>query len=109
MRKVVLAMSVSLDGYFEGPDREIDWTRVDEELHWHFNNHLRPMGAFLSGRVTYELMAGFWPTADQDPGASPPMIEYAGIGRDKPKIVDHRTLREAAWNTTIVRDVVLSE
>jgi dihydrofolate reductase len=34
---------------------------VDEELHGHFNETLAAMGAFVSGRVTYELMAGFWP------------------------------------------------
>lgn len=42
----------------------IDWHLVDDELHSHFNEQLRTMGAFLMGRVTYELMAGFWPTAD---------------------------------------------
>ncbi len=64
MRKVILMMSVSLDGFFEGPDRELDWHLVDDELHRHFNEELGSMGAFLDGRVTYELMAAFWPTAD---------------------------------------------
>lgn len=67
MRKIVLMMSVSVDGFMEGPDRELDWHMVDEELHRHFNEELAVMGAFLDGRVTYELMAGFWPTADSDP------------------------------------------
>ena len=66
-------MSVSLDGFFEGPSRELDWQIVDEELHAHFNEWLAQVGAFLDGRVTFELMAGFWPTADQDPAASPAM------------------------------------
>ena len=73
MGKIVLMMSVSVDGYIEGPDREIDWHMVDDELHRHFNQQLGAMGAFLSGRVTYELMAEFWPTADQDPSSSEPM------------------------------------
>jgi dihydrofolate reductase len=63
MRNVVLMMSVSLDGFIEGPDRNIEWHMVDDELHWHFNEQLARMGAFLDGRVTYELMAEFWPTA----------------------------------------------
>jgi dihydrofolate reductase len=104
-RKIVFMMSVSLDGFFEGPDRELDWQKVDVELHQHFNEWLATAGAFLDGRVTYELMAGYWPTADQDPGASAPVIEFARIWRDMPKIVFSRTLEHAGWNTTIVREV----
>lgn len=109
MRKIVLMMSVSLDGFFEGPDRQLDWHMVDDELHRHFNEQLRAMGAFLDGRVTYELMAEFWPTADADPASTGPMAEFAGIWRDMPKIVFSRTLDRADWNTTIVRDVVVEE
>jgi dihydrofolate reductase len=87
MRKIILFMSVSLDGFIEGPDRQIDWHMVDDELHSHFNEQLRAMGAFLNGRVTYELMAGFWPTADSDPSSTGPMVDFAGIWRDMPKIV----------------------
>jgi dihydrofolate reductase len=105
MRKIVAMMSISLDGYFEGPDRELDWHMVDDELHTHFNEELAAMSAFLDGRVTYELMAGFWPTADQDPASTAPMVEFARIWRDMPKIVFSRTLERAEWNTTIRREV----
>ena len=106
MRDVVLMLSVSVDGYFEGPNRELDWHLVDDEVHAHFNDVLRDAGAFLSGRRTHELMAGYWPTADQDPDSPPPVAEFAGIWRDKPKIVYSRTLTGADWNTRVVRDVV---
>jgi dihydrofolate reductase len=109
MRKIVFMMSVSLDGYMEGPGRELDWQLVDEELHRHFNEELAGMGAFLDGRVTYELMAGYWPTADQDPTSSPVEAEFARIWRDMPKIVYSRTLERAEWNTTVVREVVAEE
>ena len=109
MRKIVLVVSVSLDGYIEGPNREIDWHTVDEELHQHFNDMLSEMGGFVSGRVTHELMAGFWPTADQDPSSTPTMVEFAKIWRDMPKIVYSRTLEKADWNTTVVRDVFPDE
>src|SRR5262245_44203776 len=105
MRRIVMMMSVSLDGFMEGPNRELDWQLVDEELHQHFNDLLAPMGAFLDGRGTYELMAGFWPTADQDPSSPAPVIEFARIWREMPKIVYSRTLDRADWNTTIVREV----
>ncbi|MEW1751875.1 dihydrofolate reductase family protein [Streptomyces angustmyceticus] len=109
MRKIVLSMSVSLDGFIEGPERQIDWHQVDDELHQHLNDQLKTMGAFLSGRVTHELMAGFWPTADADPSLSGPMAEFAGIWREMPKVVFSRSLERGDWNTRIMRDVVPEE
>ena len=109
MRKLILMMSVSVDGFIQGPNRELDWHMVDDELHSHFNEVLSAMGAFLSGRVTHELMAGFWPTADTDPSSTGPMVEFARIWRDMPKIVFSRTLERADWNTTVVRDLVAEE
>jgi len=109
MRRIILMMSVSVDGFIEGPDRELDWQMVDDELHSHFNEQLGAMGAFLNGRVTHELMAGFWPTADRDPSSTRPMVEFARIWRDMPKIVFSRTLDRAGWNTTVVREVVAEE
>jgi dihydrofolate reductase len=106
MRNIILMMSVSLDGFFEGPDHEIDWHLVDEELHWHFNEELSAMSLFLEGRVTHQMMAEFWPTADEDPASSPPEAEFARIWRDMPKLVFSKTLEHADWNTTVVRDVV---
>jgi dihydrofolate reductase len=102
-------MSVSLDGYIEGPNRELDWQLVDDEVHQHFNDQLKGMGAFVSGRVVYELMAQFWPTADKDPSSTPPMVEFAGIWREMPKIVYSKTLPRAGWNTTIVREFIPQE
>ena len=109
MRKLIWMMSVSVDGFMEGPSREIDWHMVDDELHRHFNEQLSAMGAFLNGRVTYELMAGVWPTADTDPASTELMIEFARIWLDMPKIVFSRTLARADWNATVVRDVVAEE
>ena len=104
-------MSVSLDGFMEGPDRSIDWHLVDAELHAHLNEWLSAAGAFLDGRVTWELMAGFWPTADRDPAATPTVVEFARIWREMPKIVYSRTLDPGAlaWNTTLARSVAVSD
>ncbi|MGI5196185.1 dihydrofolate reductase family protein [Streptomyces sp. CA-288835] len=111
MRKITLAMAVTLDGFFEGPNREIDWHLVDEEVHRHHNERIKPMGGFLFGRVVYELMSGYWTTAGQDP--SPPETEraFAAIYRDMPKIVYSRTLPPgpAEGNTTVVPEVVPEE
>ncbi|MER5470188.1 dihydrofolate reductase family protein [Streptomyces sp. NPDC002685] len=109
MRKIVLMMSVSLDGFFEGPNREIDWHRVNAEMLQHFNEEISAFGALLSGRVTHELMAAYWPTADKDPQIGPEMAEFAGIWRNMPKVVFSRTLKHADWHTTVVSEVVPEE
>ncbi len=54
-------MLVSADGFIEGPGRELDWHKADDEPDRHFNEQLAAMGAFLTGRVTCKLMAGVWP------------------------------------------------
>jgi dihydrofolate reductase len=109
MRKIVVSLSVSLDGFFEGPGREIDWHLVDDELHTHFNEKLAAMGGFLTGRVTHELMARFWPTADADPAVTKPMAEFAAIWRDMPKTVFSRTRTRIDWATTVRPEVDVDE
>lgn len=106
MRKIILQNGISVDGFFEGPGRDISWHLVDEELHQHMNDELAAMGGFIAGRVTHELMAEYWPAADQDPDSSPAEKEFAGIWRNMPKFVFSRTLTEAPWNTTVMADVV---
>jgi dihydrofolate reductase len=73
------------------------------------NGWLARAGSFLEGRVTYELMEEFWPTADQDPAAPPPIVEFAQIWRDMPKVVYSRTLEQAGENATVVHQVVPAE
>ena len=70
-------MSGWLEGSLEGPDHEINWRMVDEELHRHFDEQLSPIGAFLDGCATYELMAAFWLTTDQDPLSTAPVAAVA--------------------------------
>ena len=101
-KKLVFMMSVSLDGYFEGPGQDLSWHLISEELHQHFNDELRGLSAFIEGRVNYELMEGFWPTADTDPEAPAPVREFAQIWRETPKIVVSRTLTLVGPNATLM-------
>jgi dihydrofolate reductase len=105
VRKIVVHMMVSVDGFFEGPDHDLSWHMVDEELHQHFNEHLATRGAFIEGRVTYEGMEAIWPTADQDPDFPPVMQEFAAIWRAIPKVVYSRTLKEVGPNATLHSEV----
>jgi dihydrofolate reductase len=105
MRKIILMMSVSVDGFIEGPNGELDWHSVSDEFFSHVDELLGGMSAFLNGRVVYELMAAYWPTADNDPTCTPRVAAFARLWREMPKIVFSRTLEGAEWNTTVVREV----
>jgi dihydrofolate reductase len=106
MRKIVLMMSMSVDGYFEGPNGELDWHSVGDEWFEHVDELLGGMSAFLNGRVLFQNMAAYWPTADKDPACTPHVARFARMWREMPKIVFSRTLERAGWNTTVVREVV---
>ncbi|MBL8268644.1 dihydrofolate reductase family protein [Steroidobacter sp.] len=106
MRKIVLMMSVSVDGFIEGPNRELDWSSGGDEFHEHVDELLGAMSVFINGRVVYQLMADYWPTADSDPACAPHVARFAHIWREMPKMVFSRTLTRADWNTTIHREIV---
>ena len=87
---------VTLDGFFEGPAGEIDWHNVDEEFNAYAVNLLNNVDVLLFGRVTYELMANYWPT----PAATTGDPIVAHMMNSLPKIVFSRTLDRADWNNT---------
>jgi dihydrofolate reductase len=109
MGRIVVNLSVSADGFFEGPDGDISWHLVDEEVHEHFNEVLGGMSYFVEGRVVYQMMEAFWPTADQLPDSTESMRVFARIWRETPKVVYSRTLDAVGDNATLVRDVVPDE
>ncbi len=101
MRRLLEFNMVSLDGYFEGPNHDISWHNVDDEFNEYAVSMLDSVGLLLFGRVTYELMAGYWPSAEglrDDP-------VVAGRMNNLPKVVFSRTLEKAGWNNTeLVKD-----
>jgi len=106
MRKLFAFNLISLDGFFEGPDQDINWHNVDEEFNEFAIEQTSAVGALLFGRVTYQLMESYWPTADaleNDPA-------IAGIMNSVPKLVFSRTLEKAEWNNTrIVKENIEQE
>jgi dihydrofolate reductase len=109
MRKVVYMMLVSLDGFIEAPNRDLNWSMPDEELHTFANDQAREASVFLYGRRLYENMAAFWPAADADPAAPAYVADFARIWRDKPKVVFSRTLEQVEWNARLVRGDIAAE
>jgi dihydrofolate reductase len=106
-RRLFVSMLVSLDGYIEGPERELDWfLDGDPQFEQYCDEMLDSVGLALYGRRAYELMLSYWPNAEQNP-RSPADLAFARKMNALPKVVVSRTLEHAAWNNTrIVKDGV---
>ena len=101
MRKLRWQMMMSLDGFMEGPNREIDWFVTDEEFQQYIFEMGKSIDTIVFGRVTYQMMAQYWPTS-KDPEA--PMMN------DLPKIVFSRTLDKVEWkNSRLAKGNVAEE
>ncbi len=94
MRKVIVSNVVSLDGFFEGPEKNLDWFVVSDEFFKYAGDMLNEASALLFGRVTYELMVAFWPNAT---GEDPVVTEKMN---SLPKIVFSKTLAAVDWNNS---------
>jgi dihydrofolate reductase len=109
MRKLIAFNHVTLDGYFVGPNGDFSWARKgndDPEYSAFVAENASGGGQLLFGRITYELMASYWPTpiADQhDPAVAKGMNSMS-------KVVFSRTLTLASWNNTrLVKGEIVSE
>jgi len=109
MRKLIVFNHITLDGYFVSADGDFSWAHSgndDPEYSAFVAENASGGGQLLFGRVTYELMASYWPTpiADQhDP------VVAAAMNR-MPKVVFSRTLDQALWsNTRLVKGDIVPE
>jgi dihydrofolate reductase len=106
-RRLYVSMAVSLDGFIEGPQRELDWFQDgDPEFERYCDEMLDSVGLALYGRRSYELMLQYWPNAEKNP-RSDADLGFARKINALPKIVLSRTLETAEWsNTTLITDDV---
>ncbi|MCP3138593.1 dihydrofolate reductase family protein [Pyxidicoccus xibeiensis] len=107
-RRLFVSMIVSLDGYIEGPNKELDWFHDgDPQFEQYCEEMIDSVGVALYGRRSYELMVQYWPGAETNP-RSAQELAFARRMNALPKVVLSRTLEHATWrNTRIVRDRVL--
>ena len=97
MRRVMVFNSVTLDGYFVDANGDMSWAhKNDPEWNAFVAGNAQGDCVFLFGRVTYEMMAGWWPT----PPALKSFPEVAERMNSLPKVVFSRTLNHASWNNT---------
>ena len=101
-------MHISLDGFVAGPNGEMDWIKVDEEVFDHIGKRISEGDTALYGRVTYDMMEGYWPTAGDAPNASKHDIEHSKWYSKIHKIVLSRTMKGADLpDTSIISDNLL--
>ncbi len=105
MRKLISFMHISLDGFVAGPNGEMDWIKVDEEIFDYVGKRISEGDIALYGRVTYQMMENYWPTAADKPNASKHDMEHAKWYSNVRKVVLSKTMKDANLpNTTIISD-----
>ncbi|GAB1818759.1 dihydrofolate reductase family protein [Herbidospora sp. RD11066] len=116
MRKLIFAMSVTLDGYTAAPGDDLGWSGGDgpdssssDELFQFWSDRVAATELSLYGRRLWEAMSPYWPTADQRPGATPAEIEYSRRWRDLPKVVFSSTIDKVDWNSRLVTGDAVAE
>jgi len=98
-------MHISLDGFVAGPNGEMNWIKVDQEIFDHVGKRISRGDISMYGRVTYQMMESYWPTAADQPDASKHDIEHAKWYKQVHKVVLSATIKsEGLTNTTIIAD-----
>src|SRR5437016_1617072 len=109
MQKLIVFNNVTVNGYFSGANGDMSWAHTgegDPEYRAFVAGNASGGGELLLGRVTYDLMASFWPT----PNAMKIMPDVAEGMNSMRKIVFSRTMEHASWNNTkLVKGDIVSE
>ncbi len=102
-------MHVSLDGFVAGINGEMDWIKVNEELFDYIGKRISDGDTALYGRVTFQMMENYWPTAGNKPNASKHDIEHAKWYSKVRKVVLSRTLNDSGLTNTLIINDNLAE
>ncbi|GIO19370.1 pyrimidine reductase [Oceanobacillus oncorhynchi subsp. incaldanensis] len=103
MRKIVLSMVMSLDGFVAGEDGDSSWHVMDEEMHDFMDDFLDSVDTLLYGRVAYEMMLQHWPSAEFDKKSTEKNRSFARKMNKMKKVVFSRTLEKVEWNARLVK------
>ena len=106
MRSLTFAMNASLDGYTAAPGDDLGWSVPSDELFQWWSDRVGATGLALYGRRLWEGMSSHWPTADQQPGATPAHVEYARRWRAMPKVVFSSTTSAVEGARLVTGDAV---
>ncbi|MDP9040457.1 MAG: dihydrofolate reductase family protein [Bacteroidota bacterium] len=110
MRKLISFMHISLDGFVAGPNGEMNWINVNEEIFDFVGKRISEGDTALYGRVTYQMMENYWPTAGDEPTASKHDIEHSKWYKKVEKVVLSKTMKgQDLTNTKIISDNLSNE
>lgn len=110
MRKLVLFMHVSLDGYASDSNGGLDWIPYNEEIEKYAEEVVAEVGSPVYGRTTYRMMESHWPAMLENPNASRHDMEHAQWVQDVKKIVISGSMDKAEWNNTmLIKDNIAEE
>ena len=100
MRKIILSIHMTLDGFVAGQNGEMDWINFDDEMFDLVGKMTDEADTALYGRVTYEMMNGYWPTAGNQPNASKHDIKHSRWYNQSLKVVISTTISEGGLEKT---------
>lgn len=107
MRPIVSFMHVSLDGFTAGPNGEMNWIKVDDEIFDYAGDRTSKADTALYGRVTWQMMEAYWPTAADKPNATKHDIEHSAWYKKVDKVVLSKSMEgQQLANTVVVSDDV---
>jgi dihydrofolate reductase len=91
LRNVIVSIFLSIDGFFEGLNKELDWHGWDNEMEKYMSDFLDTVDAIILGRVSYQLLAAYWPSSNES---------LAPKLNSLPKFVFSNTLEKVEWNNS---------
>ena len=111
MRKIIVSMRVTLDGFIAGLHGEMDWMEefFDEALANYESELQKTVDTTLFGRVTYQGFESYWPKVALDPASPKGMVEYAQHLNAMRKMVFSKTLARAEWNNSVLEHEIVPE
>lgn len=103
MKRVVGFVHISLDGFVSSKEGDLSWVTINPEIFEYVDERIRKGNAALYGRVTYQMMEGYWPTAGSQAGASEHDVAHSRWYNSIQKFVLSSTLNESdLQNTTVI-------
>ncbi len=105
MRNLIFFMHTSLDGFVAGLNGEMDWINLDDAMFDFVATMTDQADTALYGRVTYEMMQSYWPTAGEQPNATKHDKEHSNWYNNVSKVVLSKTIQETGLhNTKVISD-----
>jgi dihydrofolate reductase len=105
MRKLILSMQVSLDGFIEGKNGDMSWMDTDDKEQWaDLFSMLQSVDLFLMGRVMWPAYRDYWKQALTSATETPNKVAYAKLAEKTKHIIFSQTLKDAGWENAAINN-----